>query len=191
MRVPWQIAKPFSIYIRNIKGAENIPKDRCIIASSHSSSLDTLLLLYLFKRKLIFVAERRLLQHWIQKFVVYFLGKSIPNKTGGNITLCASKLHHDKTVALFIQGDIHPKYKGEGRIHTGAVVLSSLTRIPIIPVKIENSDKIWPITYWPLRPCKIKSVDISVGRPVTIPNTVNEDDYQKLSDQLFKQINKL
>jgi len=191
MRVPWQITKPFSIYINNIKGAENILKGCCIIASSHGSSLDALLLLYLFRRKLVFVAERRLLNHWIQKFIVYFLGKSIPNKTDDNITLCASKLQHGKTVALFIQGDIHPKYKVGKRIHTGAVVLSCLTQIPIIPVKIENSNKIWPVTYWPLRPWRFHTVDIKVGQPIFISKLVEESEFQDMSDDLFKKIMKL
>jgi len=188
MRVPWQLAKIFSPYINEIQGQENIPINQFILASNHLSPIDSVLAILAVRRKVVFVAERRLLQNWLFRFVVFFIGQSIPNSTDENITLYSSKLQHGKTVALFIQGDIHPKYKKNNRIHTGAIVLSQLTQIPIVPMKVENLDKVWPLTYWPLRFWKVKSINIKIGKPIIVPKEIKKDEYQKRSNDLYKKI---
>ncbi|MFA5134173.1 MAG: lysophospholipid acyltransferase family protein [Patescibacteria group bacterium] len=192
MKAPWQITYLFRPYVRSISGTENIPAGRCIIVANHQSSLDTLMLMLAFRRKITFVADHRLLKTVVRRYVTYTVGEAIPNGLSST-EFARVALRDGETVCIFPEGDIHPKYRTEG-IRSGAAVLSHGEQIPVVPVRLTGTGRVWPVVGWPLRPWLVRSVRIAVGKPIDPPPVSEQyhyDDYQKLSRQFMETIEAL
>lgn len=194
----WQLWKTFrllKIYIRSISGQSNIPAGPCIVASNHEGPLDSSFIMLALKRDVHFVAGRHLLKApgligWYNRQILFSIGRAIP--TGERCTeTCRNALASGQTVGIFPEGDIHPALR-QGRIHTGAVVLSHLTQLSILPIHIENSGRVWPIhPLWKIKFWRWRTVRIAIGQPVTPParhQQLTRIEYQRLSDELLANI---
>ena len=194
----WKISVPIKIYSRSISGQHNIPVGPCIVVSNHEGPLDSSLIMLALKRDVRFVAARHLLQAtgligWYNRQILFSIGRAIP--TGDHcIETCHDALASGLTVGIFPEGDIHPALH-QGRIHTGAVVLSHQTQMPIVPIHITGSGRLWPIyPLWKIKFWKLRSVLVTIGQPVFPPASASHltaIDYQKLSDQLMANMYKM
>jgi len=192
MRIPWQVALPFRVYIRSIRGLENIPKGNCIIVANHESSFDTIVLTYAFRKKITFIATRRLFQSAIRRLFVFALGQAIPDGQGA-IHHASGQIARGATVCIFPQGEIHPQFL-LNRYRTGAVVLSWLSQKPMVPVRIAGTGKIWPPLIWPLKFWRLKSVDLVIGKPIDPPEPKAEypnEFFQQRINDIMKHIKTL
>ncbi len=192
MRIPWTLLKPFSIYFKKIDGLQNVPAGPCLVASNHLSSLDTILLILAFKRPITYIAQSRLLNDWWHRLIVHHIGQAIPDNHH-TINRAVEKLHQKNTVGIFPEGDIHPRHRSN-RIHTGALVISQLANAPIVPVNIKGSDSIWPVTFWPLKPWRTHSVEMTIGAPISPlldGQQYSRDFYQQRANELVQHIKNL
>jgi 1-acyl-sn-glycerol-3-phosphate acyltransferase len=130
------------------------------------------------------------LMGWYHRKVLFSLGQAIPSGEHC-IEACRKVLHHGQSIGIFPEGDIHPKLR-QYRIHTGAVVLSHLTQIPILPVRIENSSRLWPIyPLWKIKFWRLRSITVTIGQPILPPiqnRQFSRSHYQSLSDTLIDNI---
>jgi len=189
MRIPWRLCRLFSIYVRKITGHQQIPQGNFIVAANHLSSLDMIVIMIALRRRVTYVADQRLVKNWLRKFVVYWLGRSIPN---GHKAIERAKevIDQNKILCVFPEGDIHPQHR-DGYIHTGVMVLSHQTQVPILPIKITGTGKIWPPQVWPLKPWRFFSSMVTIGRPVLpLPphKKFTKEEYGQQSIELMENI---
>lgn len=190
----WHVCKALQPYIKKISGREYIPTGPCIVVSNHAGPLDSALLMVALRRNVRFVAARHLLTaawptNWWHRLVVFKLGRSIPN--GHSLETCRQALNNGETLGIFPEGDIHPRLR-HMRLHTGAVVLSYQTHLPILPVRIEGSDTLWPIwPLWRIKPWRIRSIRIIIDQPITMPpadQRPSAQDCQRRIDELMSKL---
>lgn len=149
------------------------------------------------RRRIIFAASEILLhlpwwKRWWFRLTVFWIGRAVP-VGNGSAKLLSDALAKEKSIGLFLQGDIHPALKNN-RIRTGAVVLSHQLQIPIVPMHISGSGRLWPIINWPLRLWRFRSVSVTVGKPILPPDhiqTRSREDYQQEANELFALIARL
>lgn len=155
-------------YVQDVVGREHIPDSPCIVAANHVSPLDPLILMRVLRRYIIFVASKYLFNGFVLKrlwfrITVFWLGRAIP--AGGSFERCKAVLKRGKTLGLFVEGDIHPALSCD-HTHVGAIALSHRTQIPILPVHLVGTGSLWPITNWPLRLWRLRSVRVIIGAPI-------------------------
>jgi len=130
----------FRLFIRKIKGLENLPKNfNFIIVSNHEKLVDPFLILYPVLRKL----DKKV--HFLATPTWWFLGESICREWLGCIPLFNSgQAYKDaknyvksgKIVGIFPEGHLNAKTRYP---KTGAVRLSLETNTPILPIGIKSS----------------------------------------------------
>ncbi|MDD5039614.1 MAG: lysophospholipid acyltransferase family protein [Patescibacteria group bacterium] len=193
MKTPWHWYALFAPYLRSVVGKENIPAGPCIIAANHESTLDALVLVWAFRRRISFVAEARLQKRLLPRFFVYFIGESVPNNGGTAVDRCIQECERGKTICLFPEGDVHPRFRTE-RLRTGVAVISHRAQTPIVPVHISGTGAIWPVTNTSLHFGRFRSVTITIGEPIMPPPAVEEcprQAYERATAELYQKIRNL
>ena len=128
------------LLIRNVKGMENIPRDkRFIVVANHEKLIDPFYVLYLLLRKL----NKKI--HFIASPRWWFLGNTICRKWAGCIPLFNSKkayleakelLKQNEIIGIFPEGNLYKKVRIP---KSGALRLSIETNTPILPIGIKSS----------------------------------------------------
>ncbi|MFA6588347.1 MAG: lysophospholipid acyltransferase family protein [Patescibacteria group bacterium] len=177
-----------------IAGQENIPKNQFILTSNHESPLDPILLMLALKKPVRFSAAGHLFRPWWKPKTWWYwltlklIGRTIP--TGDkSMAKILQTLQKGKIVGIFPEGDVHPALK-QNRIHTGAIILSQLAQIPILPVHITGSAKFWAFPAWKIQPWHIGKIQVKIGKSF-LPAKVDLADklaLQTIADNLMKSI---
>jgi 1-acyl-sn-glycerol-3-phosphate acyltransferase len=177
-----------------IIGQENIPKTQFILTSNHESPLDPILLMLALKKPIRFLAAGPLFRPWWKPKTWWYwlslrlIGQTIP--TGNNsLTKTLQVLQKGQIIGIFPEGDVHPALK-QNRIHTGAIVLSQHTQIPILPVHIINSAKFWAFPAWKIQPWHIGKIQVKIGKSFLLAKVdlANKHSLQAEADNLMKII---
>lgn len=196
MSLRWHFLRPLYIYIASVRRCRTTPNGSYIIAANHESAFDAVVLMLAFRRAIRFVAAGHLRSPrerlWLYNVLAVFgIGRSIPTGNG-SLERCRRVVQQDGTIGIFPEGDIHPKYR-QNRIHTGTIVLAHQLQVPVVPVKIEGTGALWPISRWP-KPWRLHSLRVVIGAPIApVPEEQNltREGYQMLSDQLMITIKNL
>lgn len=102
------------------------------------------------------------------ELIIRHLGKAIA--TGpGSIERTLAVLAAGGIVGIFPEGDIYPTLR-QNRLHTGTAVIAQQAHVPIIPVRIEGSERIWTFTKT-FAPQRFRAVHITIGSPIPPPKT--------------------
>lgn len=112
-----------------------------LVASNHVSGLDPLLLIAASPRPLRFLIAREEYDRWWLRWLLRAVG-CIPvertRHTRGAFEAARKALKRGEVVALFPHGRIHLDHHEPLPLKRGIVLLSSLTGVPIHPVRIEG-----------------------------------------------------
>lgn len=187
------------LWIKKIKGIENIPrKGPFIITSNHASYLDHYLLGYLIiprlNQKLHFLAKK---EHFDKplKAAWHHYGGAIPTdrETGGKKALkrAIKALKHRKIIALHPEGTrtlTGKLQKGK----TGVARLALSAKVPVVSVGLTGTFEILPKgKYIP----KLKRAIINIGKPMYFDKYYNKkitkDLLREVTDKIMKEIAKL
>jgi 1-acyl-sn-glycerol-3-phosphate acyltransferase len=164
------------LYRCDISGIENIPKvGGAIIAPNHISFFDPPLIGSIIKRKIFFMAKEKL-------FYVPILGylikrtNAFPIKKNdiSSIKHSISLLKNGNLLLIFPEGTRKKKKK----INKGIGMLSCNAKVPLIPVKIENTDNM----------LKFKKIIVRFKKPINPPIIFCKKDYVNLSKKVLYSI---
>ncbi|MEK7631656.1 MAG: lysophospholipid acyltransferase family protein [Patescibacteria group bacterium] len=165
------LATLFKPYIKLIVGLENLPKPPFILAANHRSPLDPAFLLAATGLPIRFLAAGHLFQRrWglmrlYNELIIRRLGQAIP--TGpGSIERSVNILRTGGIVGIFPEGDIHPALN-QNRLHTGVAIIAQQAHVPIVPVHIEGSERVWAFSKT-FAPWRFRTVRLTIG-PVILP----------------------
>jgi len=159
-----------SIFIKEVKGLENIPRKGCIISSNHVSFLDPPLIgSYIsvkLKVKVRFIGKEALFKRFLSRTFHNFVGSIEVDTTGKNKSWFKKAVHYinkGEIIGIFPEGT--RSYDGKlQRGKTGAVRFALTTKKPIVPIGITGSHDIWPRHK---KIFKIKRiVKVNIGKPI-------------------------
>jgi 1-acyl-sn-glycerol-3-phosphate acyltransferase len=175
----------FKFYVRlNINGKHLLPKQSFIICSNHQSHLDSIILAHVaninFNQTALIAAK----DYWFDnklryRFASHFLNLiPINRKENDTFNIASTR----KTVKSFINGSqrcvvILPEgtrsTNGEIKpFKKGISILALSLKLPIVPVYIQGTGKLWPKGSFFFKPGIVK---VSIGEPV-MPGELNSED---------------
>ncbi len=187
-----KLAALFKPYLASVTGREHLPKPPFILAANHVSPLDPALLLAATGLPIHFLAAGHLFQRrWgfmrlYNELAVRRLGQAIP--TGpGSIARSVQTLAAGGSVGIFPEGDIHPALQ-QNRLHTGVAIIAQQAHVPIVPVHIEGSERVWKFTetfaLW-----RTHTVRMSIGQPIAPPSQpLDKHEAEMFVTELMKNI---
>jgi len=143
--IAWIILKIF--WQMKVEGFENIPKKGAvIIASNHVSYLDPAVLAASLNRKIYFITKKEVFKNTFISFILKNLNAFSVDRE--NVDMLAFKkainiLREEKVLGIFPEGT--RSSNGElQELKLGAIKIAMKTEVPILPVGIIGTHKIYP-----------------------------------------------
>ncbi|MBW2974369.1 1-acyl-sn-glycerol-3-phosphate acyltransferase [Candidatus Woesearchaeota archaeon] len=202
--VKWILGSYIRLFIKQISGAENIPKKGAyLIVSNHNSMIDGVGIIYAVLKKtnrLIGVVTKfrpirrtrisRFLKTFFEGFARLFIEfisaweKRVTDRV-------AVRLKKGKPMLIFPEGFSNRK-KTLFKARTGAARIAVLSKVPVLPIGVMNSEKILPRNvYFP----RFYRAMIKIGKPFTLEKYYGkENDKAALEEAtivIMKKISKL
>ncbi|MEZ0323336.1 MAG: lysophospholipid acyltransferase family protein [Hydrogenothermaceae bacterium] len=186
------IVRPLFRYLLRIKaeGTENIPKNGgCIIAANHRSHLDPPVLNIISPRPILFMAKKELFE---VPFLGWFIRKAgaIPvnrdNKDVSALKKALNVLKDGYCIGIFPEGT--RSKPGEFRkAQPGVGFLIEKAKVPVIPVLIEGTDKVFPVKA-KFPKLFMYNIEVKVGKPV---NFHGLSSYEHIAEKVMEEIKNL
>ena len=175
------------LFVKEIKGLENLPKGGYIAAANHASFLDPPLVSSAiadkFNRKVHNLGKTELFKSFIGR-KIQEIGGTIPidRRGRGNTALeeAIEYLKNGKIIGIFPEGGRTKDGKLQ-RAKTGVARLALAARVPVVPVGIKGTYKLWPIKK--KLPIIKKIVKINYGKPIYFDKY-----YGKQSKAIFRKV---
>lgn len=197
------------IWIKEIKGLENIPKTNFILASNHQSHWDQVTNAFLcLPRKFTYLGQVDKYTGFVGflRNLIYKIGDVIPvdryNDQSKKKALkeCVKRLKKGEILIIYPEGTRTKDGKiGPGKPGIAKIYLQS--KIPILPVAIKGNFEIMPVGK-PFPTFK-KIVKINIGKPLEFPQefeiaqslSCHSEEYkeicQKITQKVMEEIEKL
>lgn len=189
----WLIIRPImAIYFRfQIYGVENIPKEGAFIAvSNHASNVDPPMLSAGIIRPLAFMAKDELFRVPLLKQLISAYG-AYPVKRGTGdraaIRAAMNSLAQGWGVGVFLQGT----RTDDGRVtepKAGAALIAAKAQVPLLPMSINGTDKIFQHNSKFPRPVKIT---IHIGQAIAPPSAVTKEQLNATTQACAAAVNEL
>ncbi len=149
-----------------VRGAENVPKEPCIVMCKHQSAWETFALQLVFPAQ-VWVAKRELL--WLPFFgwALACLSPIAINRSNGKEAIKQllkqgkDRLQDGFCVVVFPEGTRTP-YGQRGKYKIGGAMLGVSTGVPVVPVA-HNAGKFWGRNAFLKKP---GTIVMSVGKPI-------------------------
>jgi 1-acyl-sn-glycerol-3-phosphate acyltransferase len=163
------------------EGAENIPEEGGIlIAPNHISAWDPPLTGSMMKRPLHFMAKQELFNVPVFGFLIKRTN-AFPVKRGSHdmsaMRNAFSLLENGDPLLMFPEGT-RSKDGKLGKARAGVGMVACHAQVPVIPVKIENTNNFF----------KLKRVRIKYGKPIMPPKEYTKNDYIEFSRKILNEI---
>ncbi|MCG2583480.1 1-acyl-sn-glycerol-3-phosphate acyltransferase [Massilia sp. TS11] len=150
-----------------VRGYENFPDGPAIVLSKHQSAWETIFLLQMTPRPLVYVFKRALL--WLPFFGWGLaLLRMIPiDRARGKdafaqvVKIGRKRLADGQWIIMFPEGTRIPVGK-KGRYKTGGTRLALETNTPVVPIAL-NSGECWPRNSFLRHP---GTITVSIGKPI-------------------------
>ncbi len=186
------------VFVKEVKGLENLPKKNFILAANHQSHLDQIFTAYVaVPRRFHMIGQidrynEKLITKFLRDFI-YFIGGVIPLDRKDEKS---RKKAIEEAVKVLKKGDILIIYPegtrtrlGEGKMQkpkSGVGKLHLLTSLPILPVAIKGTFELLP-------PGKVfpklkRIIKINVGEPMVFEKEIEKVKNLNCQSPEFKEI---
>ena len=181
------------IFHCSIKGRENIPESGpFIVASNHIAYFDPVIIGSILKREIAYLAKVELFDQFLFKNLIKNLNAFPVQRGKSNITsmkTCLKILKDLKMPLLIFPEGTRIKTGKLGTPQRGIAFISAQTKVPILPVYIENTDRLVACALF------LKRLRVSIGKPLMSSEYqhlfANEKRYYKLAQMIMAKIQKL
>ena len=174
-----------------VRGAENIPKEPCIVMCKHQSAWETFALQLVFPDQ-VWVLKRELL--WLP-FFGWGLALTSPiaiDRSKGKQAMKQlleqgkNRLTHGFCVVIFPEGTRMP-YGVRGKYKIGGALLGESSGAPVVPVA-HNAGKLWGRNSFLKRP---GTVVMSIGQPIDPKGLKAEEISRRVEEWIEGEMNRL
>lgn len=179
-------------FVKEIKGLDNLPKKTpYIIVSNHASYIDGVLILLTLlwhKDKTVhFFMTKSMFNTAFRRFVFSAWFKQI--KENHSVQKGIEYLEKDELVGIFPEGGRTYTGKMQKAKGTGLGVLALKTRLPVVPIGLENNFELWSrFEKWPEFQ---RLVTINIGKPMRFNSGMNKKNYNAVISKVMKRVAKL
>jgi 1-acyl-sn-glycerol-3-phosphate acyltransferase len=130
-----------------LAGVEHLPPGACVIVANHASYLDGPLLFALLPPRFGFVIKKEaarlpLVGHLLHRLGHHFVERANRHQGGSDTRRILRSLEDGEAVAFFPEGTFHP-HAGIARFHGGAFALAARTGLPVAPVVIRGTRRVF------------------------------------------------
>ncbi|WP_457622923.1 lysophospholipid acyltransferase family protein [Persephonella sp.] len=178
------------IFRIKVEGLENIPeRGGCIIASNHRSHLDPFVLNVISPRPILFMAKKELFEVPVLSWLITKAGAIPVNRNKRDINSLKKAIQLLKIgecVGIFPEGS-RARPKTFKKAQSGVGLLVSRAEVPVIPVRIEGTDDVFPVGAKFIKFFKSPIV-IKVGKPLFFSDN---EDYGTISEKIMDHIKSL
>jgi 1-acyl-sn-glycerol-3-phosphate acyltransferase len=171
-----------AVWRARVFGAENVPLDGpLIVACNHVSYLDPPLMGCLCPRRISYMAKKELFRIPLLGAAITALGAYAVDRRGSAtaaIRRSLTVLEGGGAVGIFPEGTRNRG--GEARPQTGVALLSSLAKAPVVPARIQGSD----------RALHLQRIDVAFGAPLSLApdRKATREDLAKFTSQIMNAI---
>lgn len=174
----------------NIKviGKENLPQDTFLIVADHQSFLDIPVLLGIIDRPLGFVSKKEvekvpILSFWMKRLHCVFMDRENIREAIKAINEGIENLKKGYSMVIFPEGT-RSKGKDIKEFKKGSLKLGTKANVPIVPITIEGTYKVWEEDHGLL---KRADIIIQVSEPVNI-SSLSKEELNNLSETIRQTI---
>ena len=165
-----------------VKGLENLPKNKpAILAPNHQSAADILILLAGIPQHLRFAVKKELFYipifGWYLKMSGYFsIDREVVLSAYRTLEKIIEILKAGDNVLIFPEGT-RSRDGSLGRFKRGSLLAALKSGAPIVPIAISGSFNIIPRGTWLIHPSRVK---LTIGQPIYIHSETEYD--QKVAE---------
>ncbi|GAB4237948.1 MAG: lysophospholipid acyltransferase family protein [Stanieria sp.] len=189
----WSLVNPlFRTYFRGkIYGGEKVPQSgSLIVVSNHASDFDPPLLSNAVRRPVAFMAKEELFQVPVLKQTIKLYG-AYPVKRGksdrASLKAAMSALENGWIAGIFLDGTRTPDAKITNP-KLGAALIAAKTQVPLIPVSLWGTEKIFqPGSYLP----RSVPITIRIADVISPPQSTQREELQAVTDHCAEVINQM
>lgn len=167
------------LYRPRVNGKENLPKQgAAIICANHIHQLDSAVLIATAKRKINILAKDDLFTGVIAKWFAKIFGIYPIKRESADIQaikISLTLLKNNELLAVFPEGTRHGLEKGV-KPKNGAIVMAIKAGVPIIPVGIQGSFKLF------------RKVKLNIGKPIDFNKYKNDAKNKEIIDGLTNEL---
>jgi len=179
------------LWIDNIEGIENIPKQGpCIIIANHSSYIDFLILGTIFegilKTKLFFWANLKVVNHPIFKYYTKYFRCIAVDVENPNVEFWKEslrKIRDRKFICIFPEGT-RSRNGALSQFNPGYLRLANSTKTKIIPIYLSNTFNILPPNK---KIPNFQKSKIKIFEPIEIISKMNKKEISDLDAKIYKK----
>jgi len=202
----WFICPLIGLYIKEIKGMKNLPKKgRAIMVFNHNSVADgfAIIYIYLIRRGNGRIAAitrlkpiknsklDKILMDWIASLSNFFF-KLIDHHEEDKIEKAVNALKNGYYFITPPEGRINTDSKVMLKARTGTARIALLSKTPIIPIGLIDTEKVLPLNaHFP----RFKRLSISIGKPISLEKYYGKENNKKILElitrKFMKEIEKL
>lgn len=165
-----------TIFDYRAEGAEHLPEDGgVILASTHESHLDPVILQAALPRRIKYVARTTLFRNPVFGWLIRSLGAVEFDRdatTAGGLRTVIDQLTGGEVVVYFPEGT-RTRDGRIGRIRPGVALLARRSGVPVVPAAIAGTFDCWPRGRRFFRSGRIRVV---YGKPVTYEGSAKRED---------------
>jgi len=170
------------LYRVKVVGKENIEENKpYILCPNHISNWDPPTMVASLKRNDIYVLAKE--EMFVNRFIKWLAVKvhALPVKRGKQdvkILKDSVKVLKENHIILIFAEGTRNGIKKNGKIQNGAVLMSLMSGVPIIPIGIQSKTKYRPFT----------KVKINIGKPMDLSKYKDQKSDKETLNQLSKQV---
>lgn len=146
-----------------VQGKQNMPKEgACVLVSNHFSYLDPFLIVYSIHRPTSFLMQNDLGIPLEFAWAPYIYGVVLTDRNKlapSTIKISLNALKNNEVLGVFPEGGIKGTVLASAK--PGAIHLSSLKNVPIIPVGISGAEEGWNNLFKGVR----SQINVRIGKP--------------------------
>ena len=169
------------MYRPKIIGKENLPKNEgAIICPNHVHALDSAVIIAMNKRKINVLAKEELFKNGFIRWIADLFGiypVKRDNKSMESIKISLKLLKNNELLMIFPEGTRNGMAKGV-KPKDGAIKLAIKANVPIIPVGIQGSFKLF------------RKVKVNIGKPIYYSEYKEEINNREKLDELINDLMK-
>ena len=160
-----------------VKGTVNIPTESCLFVSNHQGNFDFFMMMGYISKPIGFVAKKEIkkipyVPIWMKSMHCVFIDRDSPRESVKAINEAAENLKNGYSMVIFPEGT---RSKGHtmGQFKRGSLKLATKSGVPIVPVTLDGSYKVYEETNG--KEFKPERVNIIIDKPIYIDQLTKEE----------------
>lgn len=174
----------------HVEGLENIPKEACCFVSNHQGNFDFIAMFATIDKIMGFIAKKeikkiKIISVWMKELKCVYIDRENIRESLKAINHGAENLKNGHSMVIFPEGT-RSKGKQMGQFKKGSLKMALKANVPIVPVTVDGSYKIFEEHNGWLRKGNIRLV---FSKPIYV-DKLSKDEQKKLTEIVQNEIAK-